>query len=231
MFLYRLHLVKNRTPPKSLPFFLYASVPICSFFLYSFSVVKGMSLFETSNSRTIENRVLILKHVGFQLSKTEIFEVDNKVPSHIHAIFAITMLIDYSIIVFCVFRIRRVLRSGPTISTTTRRLNRAMDRVLMFNAFFPLLSYIFPSGYTAYAINSCADFPWFGFLYSILMNLSFIFCPISTTLFIRPYRRTAMRWLQLNGRRRSSVFKMNGTLTEMKLQRNPIPHFSLSPIS
>ncbi|KAI6170014.1 hypothetical protein M3Y98_01195200 [Aphelenchoides besseyi] len=75
MFLYRLHLVKNRTPPKSLPFFLYASVPICSFFLYSFSVVKGMSLFETSNSRTIENRVLILKHVGFQLSKTEIFEV------------------------------------------------------------------------------------------------------------------------------------------------------------
>ncbi|KAI6170106.1 hypothetical protein M3Y98_01205000 [Aphelenchoides besseyi] len=96
-------------------------------------LLEPIPQFNDHNRRIgFNDHLLVVCYVHVLVSAT-FSQEDNKVPSHIHAIFAITMLIDYSIIVFCVFRIRRVLRSGPTISTTTRRLNRAMDRVLMFN--------------------------------------------------------------------------------------------------
>ncbi|KAI6224030.1 hypothetical protein M3Y95_00839900 [Aphelenchoides besseyi] len=196
-FVYRLHLVKHRTAPKPFRLFLYVLIPVCSSFLYSYCSLNGFKLFETLDPCVYENRELILKHFGFSVSKSEILEVTSERPVEIDVIFGPIMLTNYTIIVSCVFQIRRHLRSGPIMSTTTKRMNREMDRVLIFNAFFPLLTFILPSAFVAYAISTCKDYPWFGFVNSFVMNLSFIFWPTSCLYFIRPYRKTAYRWLKI----------------------------------
>ncbi|KAI6195741.1 hypothetical protein M3Y94_01023300 [Aphelenchoides besseyi] len=129
----------------------------------------------------------------------EILEVNSNRPIGVDTIFGVTMLVNYSIIIFCACRIRRLLRSGTVTSIATRRMNREMDRVLMFFAFYPLVSSILPSAYTTYSITTCDDYPWLGFVNSLWMN--------------SPYRRTAREWLRHIGKWKSIATETSGTVT------------------
>ncbi|KAI6195903.1 hypothetical protein M3Y94_01044000 [Aphelenchoides besseyi] len=147
------------------------------------------------------------------------------------------MLINYFIIAYCSIQIRRTLRAGPITSATTRRMNRDMDRVLMFNALIPIFSNVFPSSYMHYAISKCDDYPWLGLIDTCMINSLFIFSPISIIHFVRPYRRTIQRWFGFIGSRRLTITETSGSvanLTQRHVKGRPVFYvrkLSITPIT
>lgn len=64
----------------------------------------------------------------------------------------------------------------------------------------PIMTSVLPSIYINYTITSCRHFPVLMIIHSLLIVTVPLINSVTTLVFVRPYRRTLMKWLNLVGK-------------------------------
>ncbi|KAI6233463.1 hypothetical protein M3Y99_00915300 [Aphelenchoides fujianensis] len=196
-FLYRLEVVKTGHRPHGFKLGFYVFLGIFALVAAAFTAFN-IYLLPWDWYRV--NAVKILRNSGYQISQECVVGAhasDPRMGTYMNY-FTFVMVAGYGTIVYTEVVRRMYLRHlYSRMSTATKRMHRDMNRTFLALAMCPIITSVFPSVYINYTIASCRHFPIPMVIHSLIVVTTPLINACTTLFFVRPYRRTLMKWFRL----------------------------------